>query len=151
MCFAGMQAGLAERGFEVLRLNTYDTLPVESLPADVLATARQADVVAFASPSAVKAWHKLSGPRGDDGPAIACIGICLRLTPSYNLVQYTQLLFLFLPFFPLFFSGESLTEVLFLKAVKAWHKLGRTTGGRRACRRLLRCFPPPPLHMSWLD
>jgi uroporphyrinogen-III synthase len=69
-----MQAGLAERGFEVVRLNTYDTLPVDSLPADVLATAQRADVVAFASPSAVKAWHKLAGPLGEKGPAIACIG-----------------------------------------------------------------------------
>lgn len=49
-----LQRGLESRGFKVLRLNTYDTLPVESLNEEELAAARAAAVVAFASPSAVK-------------------------------------------------------------------------------------------------
>ncbi len=67
------QAGLAARGAEVVRLNTYSTLPVAALPADALAAARGAEVVAFASPSAVKAWVALAGD-GARGAAAACIG-----------------------------------------------------------------------------
>lgn len=49
-----LQGGLVRRGFEVRRLNTYDTLPVAELEPSVLDAARAAAVVAFASPSAVK-------------------------------------------------------------------------------------------------
>ena len=49
-----LQAGLAARGFDVLRLNTYDTLPVTELPQPALAAAKRAAVVAVAPPSAVK-------------------------------------------------------------------------------------------------
>ena len=56
-----------------MRLNTYSTLPVAALPADALAAARGAEVVAFASPSAVKAWVALAGD-GARGVAAACIG-----------------------------------------------------------------------------
>jgi uroporphyrinogen-III synthase len=48
------QSGLTERGFEVLRLNTYDTLPVSQLDEDKLAAAKQAAVVTVGSPSAIK-------------------------------------------------------------------------------------------------
>ena len=50
-----LQAGLEVRGFSVLRLNTYDTLPV-SAPLDptLLAAARGAAVVTVGSPSAIK-------------------------------------------------------------------------------------------------
>lgn len=48
------QSGLTERGFEVLRLNTYDTVPVASLDADVLEAAKRAAVVTVGSPSAIK-------------------------------------------------------------------------------------------------
>lgn len=53
-----LQEGLAARGFEVDRLNTYTTLPVPrgDLPAEAVAAARRAAVVALASPSAAKAW-----------------------------------------------------------------------------------------------
>lgn len=49
-----MQTGLSQRGFEVVRLNTYDTRPVSQVEDSKLHEACQADVVAFASPSAVK-------------------------------------------------------------------------------------------------
>jgi uroporphyrinogen-III synthase len=91
-----MQSGLAERGFEVVRLNTYDTLPVDSLPADVLGTAQRADVVAFASPSAVKAWHKLAGPLGEKVPAIACIGDFPKTPDLYEPVRFPSPLFVIL-------------------------------------------------------
>ena len=56
------------------RLNTYDTVPVRSLPAADLATARAARVVAFASPSAVKAWLECAGSKAAADMAVACIG-----------------------------------------------------------------------------
>ena len=69
-----MQEGLEQRGFTVRRLNTYNTVPVESLsPADVGA-ARSASVAAFASPSAVKSWLALVGGQDAVDVAIACIG-----------------------------------------------------------------------------
>ena len=87
-----LQEGLAARGFEVDRLNTYTTLPVPrgDLPAAAVAAARRASVVALASPSAAKAWLEViagGGDGGGDGPegsaesaavcggvAAACIG-----------------------------------------------------------------------------
>jgi hypothetical protein len=69
-----MQEGLEQRGFTVSRLNTYNTVPVESLsPAD-LDAARSASVAAFASPSAVKSWLALVGDLNAVDVAIACIG-----------------------------------------------------------------------------
>lgn len=49
-----LQTGLKNRGFEVVRLNTYDTQPVSQVEEGLLQQACQAAVVAFASPSAVK-------------------------------------------------------------------------------------------------
>lgn len=49
-----VQAGLAARGFEVLCLNTYDTLPVSRLDGAALAAAKQVAVVTVGSPSAIK-------------------------------------------------------------------------------------------------
>jgi uroporphyrinogen-III synthase len=49
-----LQDGLAARGVEVVRLNTYTTRKVTSISADTLQLARQARVLAIASPSAVK-------------------------------------------------------------------------------------------------
>ena len=88
-----LQEGLAARGFEVDRLNTYTTLPVPrgDLPADAVAAARRASVVALASPSAAKAWLEVIAGGGSDvndpsstsssssdsvcgGVAAACIG-----------------------------------------------------------------------------
>lgn len=82
-CKAGswLQKGLEKRGFSVKRLNTYDTLPVESIDGAVLEIALQAKVIAVASPSAVKAWTKFSSLHHDvnnndnnNKVAIACIG-----------------------------------------------------------------------------
>lgn len=56
-----------------MRLNTYSTLPVAALPPAALQQARRAEVVAFASPSAVKAWLELAG-EGALSVAAACIG-----------------------------------------------------------------------------
>lgn len=69
-----VQAGLTARGFTVERLNTYNTVPVEALPALELAAARGAKVWAFASPSAIKAWLACAGGQGATDVAIACIG-----------------------------------------------------------------------------
>lgn len=49
-----LQSGLEKRGFEVLRLNTYDTVPVTQLDAAALEAAKQAAVVTVGSPSAIK-------------------------------------------------------------------------------------------------
>jgi hypothetical protein len=68
------QAGLSARGFVVRRLNTYNTVPVESLPQPALKAAKAAAVVAFASPSAVKAWMACIGGQDVADVAIACIG-----------------------------------------------------------------------------
>lgn len=69
-----LQEGLRARGFDVVRLNTYDTLPVKSLEPDVLHQAQAADVIAIASPSAVKAWIAFAGTEVAGRQAVACIG-----------------------------------------------------------------------------
>lgn len=61
------------RGFKVTRLNTYDTRPAASVDPVALEAAKKADVITFASPSAIKAWMKIAGHQ----PAsmnVACIG-----------------------------------------------------------------------------
>lgn len=75
-----LQDGLNERGFEVLRLNTYDTVPA-SWGTDQLSLAKSAGIACFGSPSAVKAWLRNVSPSVDghdcDGkPEVlaACIG-----------------------------------------------------------------------------
>lgn len=68
-----LQEGLLARGFEVIRLNTYDTLPVKTLDPNALEQAKKAAVVAVASPSAVKAWVGFVGDAAND-IAVACIG-----------------------------------------------------------------------------
>lgn len=49
-----LQMGLAARGIDVMRLNTYTTRQVSSISDDALRLARQARVLAIASPSAIK-------------------------------------------------------------------------------------------------
>ncbi len=61
----------------MVRLNTYSTLPVAALPPAALARARAARVIAFASPSAIKAWLELAGVGGRE-VAAACIGATLN-------------------------------------------------------------------------
>ena len=69
-----LQEGLLERGFEVERLNTYDTLPVTTLAPDQIAAAKEAEVVAVASPSAVRAWVGFVGEETAARMPVACIG-----------------------------------------------------------------------------
>ena len=70
-----LQKGLEKRGFEVTRLNTYNTVPVK-FSEDQIKSAKEADVVSFASPSAVIAWLENIGGDGDHAKRIpaACIG-----------------------------------------------------------------------------
>lgn len=68
------QNGLEVRGCEVVRLNTYDTVPVTQLDPEQLERAKAARVVAIASPSAVKAWVKFAGDQNQTDVALACIG-----------------------------------------------------------------------------
>lgn len=70
-----MQDGLTKRGFKVTRLNTYDTLPVKDLDPDALALAKQAVVVAVASPSAASAWLGFVGKEHALHTPMACIGV----------------------------------------------------------------------------
>lgn len=69
-----LQTGLTQRGFDVVRLNTYDTQPVSHISDAQLMQACQADVVSFASPSAIKAWRKLINDQDVGDSVIACIG-----------------------------------------------------------------------------
>ena len=55
-----LETGLSERGFTVTRLNTYTTIPAP-WSREQLETARQADVVTFASPSTIKVWAERVG------------------------------------------------------------------------------------------
>ncbi|CAI0465251.1 unnamed protein product [Linum tenue] len=79
--------GLSNRGFEVVRLNTYTTIPVDHVDPTVLKEALSVPVVAVASPSAIRTnaqlisiecnsvWLKLvSSESGHWDNSIACIG-----------------------------------------------------------------------------
>ncbi|CAL1396127.1 unnamed protein product [Linum trigynum] len=70
-----IQEGLSNRGFEVVRLNTYTTIPVDHVDPTVLTEALSVPVVAVASPSAIRAWLKLvSSESGHWDNSVACIG-----------------------------------------------------------------------------
>ncbi|XP_027095284.1 uroporphyrinogen-III synthase, chloroplastic isoform X1 [Coffea arabica] len=69
-----IEEGLSERGFEVIRLNTYTTVPVDQVDQMVLRQALAAPVVAVASPSALRAWINLIPELERWGNAVACIG-----------------------------------------------------------------------------
>mmetsp|Transcript_8551 Transcript_8551/g.18612 ORF Transcript_8551/g.18612 Transcript_8551/m.18612 type:complete len:327 (-) Transcript_8551:330-1310(-) len=68
-----LQKGLEERGFTVLRLNTYDTVPA-SWDAEQISLAQSATVACFASPSAVKAWLKNTNDLERPRALASCIG-----------------------------------------------------------------------------
>ena len=68
-----LQNGLEERGFTVLRLNTYDTVP-SSWNDEQLSLAQSATVACFASPSAVKAWLKNTAELDVPRALASCIG-----------------------------------------------------------------------------
>jgi uroporphyrinogen-III synthase len=67
-----LQTGLSERGFDVVRLNTYDTVTAAWTDAQKVVAAK-CKVACFASPSSVKGWLKNT----DDNTSVlaACIGI----------------------------------------------------------------------------
>lgn len=65
-----LQEGLAKRGFEVERINTYTTRAVQSPHTDLLSLMAGTDIATFGSPSAVQAWELHSKKR----PIAACIG-----------------------------------------------------------------------------
>ena len=55
-----MQMELEKRGFEVIRLNTYETIEAP-WTSENLEDAKDVEIVAFASPSAVKTWASRCG------------------------------------------------------------------------------------------
>ncbi|XP_004291136.1 PREDICTED: uroporphyrinogen-III synthase, chloroplastic-like [Fragaria vesca subsp. vesca] len=69
-----IEEGLSNRGFEVTRLNTYTTGPVDHVDQMVLKQALSAPVVAVASPSAVRAWVNLISESEQWNNSVACIG-----------------------------------------------------------------------------
>ncbi|KAL5777843.1 hypothetical protein ACOSP7_010769 [Xanthoceras sorbifolium] len=69
-----IEEGLFNRGFEVMRLNTYTTVPVHHVDQMVLKQALSAPVVAVASPSAVRAWVNLISESEQWSNSVACIG-----------------------------------------------------------------------------
>ncbi len=68
-----LQIGLEERGFSVLRFNTYDTVAA-TWKADQASLARSATVACFASPSAVKAWLENTAQFETPRALASCIG-----------------------------------------------------------------------------
>eukprot|EP00980_Cylindrotheca_fusiformis_P025350 scaffold13478_cov132-Cylindrotheca_fusiformis.AAC.43 len=66
-----LQKGLEERGFEVTRLNTYDTVTA-AWSDDQKEAAKQVKVACFASPSSVKGW--LYNTNDNKDVIAACIG-----------------------------------------------------------------------------
>uniref|UniRef100_A0A7C9EAL9 Uroporphyrinogen-III synthase n=1 Tax=Opuntia streptacantha TaxID=393608 RepID=A0A7C9EAL9_OPUST len=69
-----LEEGLSSRGFEVTRLNTYTTVPVQHVDPLLLEQALTAPVVAVASPSAVRAWLEIIPAIENWSNAVACIG-----------------------------------------------------------------------------
>ncbi|PNY01361.1 uroporphyrinogen-III synthase chloroplastic-like [Trifolium pratense] len=68
-----IEEGLSSRGFEVTRMNTYTTVPVQHVDQMVLKQALAAPVVTVASPSSIRAWKNLIAD-SDWSNSIACIG-----------------------------------------------------------------------------
>ncbi|TXG52360.1 hypothetical protein EZV62_021529 [Acer yangbiense] len=69
-----IEEGLSNRGFEVMRLNTYTTVPVHHVDQMVLKQALSAPVVTVASPSSVRAWVNLISESEQWSNSVACIG-----------------------------------------------------------------------------
>ncbi|KXZ49584.1 hypothetical protein GPECTOR_20g440 [Gonium pectorale] len=84
-----LQDSLAEAGFECVRLNTYNTGAVKSVPESLLREALGADVVTYGSPSAVKAWVGLAGLEMANAKVNACIGsTSARACASAGITQH---------------------------------------------------------------
>ncbi|KAK9216604.1 hypothetical protein WN944_008614 [Citrus x changshan-huyou] len=70
-----IEEGLSNRGFEVVRLNTYTTEPIHHVDQTVLKQALSIPVVAVASPSAVRSsWVNLISDTEQWSNSVACIG-----------------------------------------------------------------------------
>ncbi|XP_022852627.1 uroporphyrinogen-III synthase, chloroplastic-like [Olea europaea var. sylvestris] len=69
-----IEEGLVKRGFDVTRLNTYTTSPVDLVDQGVLERALSAPVVSVASPSAIRAWVSLIPKSQKWSNSVACIG-----------------------------------------------------------------------------
>ncbi|MEW5306651.1 MAG: hypothetical protein WDW38_011551 [Sanguina aurantia] len=69
-----LQNSLADSGFSVTRLNTYDTSSVADVSPSQMQQAQDAEIVTFGSPSAVKSWLALVGPELASRKQYACIG-----------------------------------------------------------------------------
>lgn len=69
-----LQGGLESRGCKVVRLNTYSTEKVQHVSQKHLENALQCNVVAVASPSALKAWVNIAGEVQARDKVLACIG-----------------------------------------------------------------------------
>ncbi|KAK8951800.1 hypothetical protein KSP39_PZI003440 [Platanthera zijinensis] len=69
-----IEEGLSDRGFDVTRLNTYNTVPVQEIDHVVLKQALSVPVVAVASPSAIRAWVNLVQKSKNWDKSVACIG-----------------------------------------------------------------------------
>ncbi|XP_042468444.1 uroporphyrinogen-III synthase, chloroplastic-like isoform X1 [Zingiber officinale] len=69
-----IEEGLSARGFDVVRLNTYNTLAVERVEKKTLELALSSPVVAVASPSAVRAWVNFIPKAENWDNSVACIG-----------------------------------------------------------------------------
>ncbi|KAJ0246368.1 Uroporphyrinogen-III synthase [Hirschfeldia incana] len=69
-----IEEGLSRRGFDVLRLNTYTTVPVQSVDSMLLQQALSAPVLSVASPSAIRAWMNLIENEKHWSNSVACIG-----------------------------------------------------------------------------
>ncbi|XP_065880877.1 uroporphyrinogen-III synthase, chloroplastic isoform X2 [Euphorbia lathyris] len=69
-----IEDGLSNRGFQVLRLNTYTTVAVDQVDQVSLREALLCPVVAVASPSAVRAWINLISESEQWNNSVACIG-----------------------------------------------------------------------------
>ncbi|EOA27548.1 hypothetical protein CARUB_v10023687mg [Capsella rubella] len=69
-----IEEGLSKRGFEVTRLNTYTTVPVQNVDTVLLKEALSAPVLSVASPSAIRAWLNLIQNDEQWSNYVACIG-----------------------------------------------------------------------------
>ncbi|XVF74174.1 hypothetical protein PTKIN_Ptkin13bG0038900 [Pterospermum kingtungense] len=69
-----IEEGLSSRGFQVVRLNTYSTVPVDHVDQIILDKALSALVVAVASPSSVRGWVNLISEPNSWSNSIVCIG-----------------------------------------------------------------------------
>ncbi|CAN6465759.1 unnamed protein product [Victoria cruziana] len=70
---------LTNRGFEVTRLNTYSTVPVQKVDEAILVEALSLPVVALASPSTASAWVRLISKSDSWNNSVACIGVTTAL------------------------------------------------------------------------